>query len=254
MKMEKKKLKSWDEFENELILINERVATLQKDKKLNKMEYPLYRGITSSGYHLESTLERIRKGIKLSDYLTTVKIIHKHIETCTGRKWDLETKISLGAFDLPAYEFMAYLRHNGFPSPLIDWTKSPYIAAYFAFRNISSKAKSVSVFVHMGRIHYGQQPFICILGPTIATDSKHFLQQSEYSLCVEKKDGELYFANHEDVSDDDNEDFLVKYTIPASERQKVLKRLDYLNITAYSLFDSGPNLMETLSIRELFLS
>lgn len=32
-----------------------------------------------------------------------------------------------------SYGFMTRLRHHGFPSPLLDWPQSPYIAAFFAF-------------------------------------------------------------------------------------------------------------------------
>jgi FRG domain len=32
-----------------------------------------------------------------------------------------------------AATYMTHLRHNGFPSPLLDWSKSPHIGAYFAF-------------------------------------------------------------------------------------------------------------------------
>lgn len=91
------------------------------------------------------------------------------------------------------------------------------------------------------------------MGPTIATDRKHFLQQSEYSICVKNQGEETYFANHEDVEGDEGEDILVKYKIPVSERQKVLKKLDSMNITAYSLFGSEPSLMETLALREIIL-
>jgi len=253
-------LKSWEDFEEALAAINRQIEKLQQEKKRSRMEYPLYRGVSDFEHHLESTLDRIQKVLSFSDYCKILRIVNKSIATCTGRKWDLDTKepkISLGEFNLPVptYEFMTYLRHNGFPSPLIDWTKSPYIAAYFAFRDIYSTAKSVSIFVHMGKILYGQ-PLCSIwrLGPTITTDSKHYLQQSEYSVCVKHQGKELYFANHENVEEDEEgADILIKYNIPISEQQKVLKKLDSMNITAYSLFNSEPSLMETLALREIIL-
>ncbi len=158
--MKTETLKSWEDFEEALAAINRQIEKLQQEKK-SRMEYSLYRGVSDFEYHLESTLDRIQKVLSFSDYRKILRIVNESIATCTGRKWDLdakEPKISLGEFNLPVptYEFMTYLRHNGFPSPLIDWTKSPYIAAYFAFRDIYSTAKSVSIFVHMGKILYGQ--------------------------------------------------------------------------------------------------
>lgn len=252
-------LNTWEDFERELVTINEQTNVLQQEEKLSRMEYPLYRGVKDSEYNLESTLDRIQEGMSISRYLEIIKVVRDHIATCTGRKWDLETeepKMHLGGFDLPlsAYEFMAYLRHNGFPGPLIDWTKSPYIAAFFAFGDIYSKKEHVSIFVYTGKRSYGQNPYIRALGPTIATDRKHYLQQSEYSICFRRGNGEQYFANHEEVKEDvENQGILIRYDIPISERQKVLKKLDSMNITAYSLFGSEPSLMETLALREIVL-
>lgn len=248
-------LKSWEDFEEKLKEIDKQFKELQRQEQRSTIEYPLYRGVSDSEYHLESTLDRIKKEMGLSDYLEIIEIIHKHVVTCTGKEWNLKTKVKLGRFDLPAYEFMAYLRHNGFPSPLIDWTRSPYIAAFFAFEDIYSNKEHVAIFVYTGKYFCGQNPCIRILGPSIATDRKHYLQQSEYSICVKGRGEETCFANHEDVDvkDDEGKDVLIKYEIPASERQKVLKKLDSMNITAYSLFGSEPSLMDTLALRELFL-
>ena len=44
----------------------------------------------------------------------------------------------------------------------------------------------------------------------------------------------------------------MKYTIPASERMKVPKKLDNCNINAYSLFSSEDALMETLAFRHIY--
>ena len=38
-------------------------------------------------------------------------------------------------FPVLLYRYMAYLRHFGFPSPLLDWSRSPFVAAFFAFRD-----------------------------------------------------------------------------------------------------------------------
>lgn len=267
--MKEQTLKSWEDFEQALVGINEETKLLQEETR-HHVDYPLLRGVNDSKYHLESTLDRIKREMECSDYQTILKIVHKHIVTCTGKKWDLNEEIDYEEeFKLPAYEFMAYLRHNGFPSPLIDWTRSPYVAAFFAFRDVYSTANRkeyVSIYVYReycgrGKVWSSNEPHIHILGPTIATDSKHYLQQSEYSFCIKrKKEGKWVFANHEDITPYEVEDTgiaaqdaLAKYNIPISEQQKVLKKLDLMNITAYSLFGSESSLMETLALREIIL-
>jgi len=257
--MKEKTLKSWEEFEQALVGINEETKALQ-EKTQRHVDYPFFRGVSNSQYHLESTLDRIKKGMSLSEYYRIAKIAHKHVATCTGREWNLETKVHFGEFDLPACEFMAYLRHNGFPSPFTDWTRSPYIAAFFAFRDICSTAKNkeyVSIFVYReycgtGKSWWGQEPHIHTLGHTIATHRNHYLQQSEYLFCVKQENKNEYrFANYEDVKEKEGQDFLIKYNIPVSEQYKVLKKLDSMNITPYSLFDSETSLVETLALREI---
>ena len=252
-------INTWEDFERKLVEIHKQNETMHQEGKLSRMEYPLFRGVKDNRYQLKSTLDRIQEGMSFSYYLEIIKVAREYIATCTGKKWDLETKepeISLGTLKLPlpTYEFMAYLRHNGFPSPLIDWTKSPYIAAYFAFGDVYSKTEHVSIFVYKGKgdIMCVDRPSMWRLGPSIKTFRTHFLQQSEYSICYRKENDEFYFANHEEVEKDiEDEGVLIRYDIPASERQKVLKNLDLMNITAYSLFESESSLMETLALREI---
>ena len=65
------------------------------------------------------------------------------IETFTGAEFHLPSRrdVDEGCREYDRFEwvlrdlitYMAHLRHGGFPSPLLDWTRSPYVAAHFAF-------------------------------------------------------------------------------------------------------------------------
>jgi hypothetical protein len=152
---------------------------------------------------------------------------------------------------------MAYLRHHGFPSPLLDWTRSPHVAAYFAFRNGTEDVyKKVSIYV-LGeapfRLGGNNMPVIYRLGPYVGTHRRHFLQQSEYTMCLNFED-EWRFEQYQGVFEGyRRQGILWKFNIPATERLKVLKLLEEYNLNAFSLFDSEESLMETMALREMHL-
>jgi len=47
-----------------------------------------------------------------------------------------------------------------------------------------------------------------------------------------------------------HQDLLWKFSIPTSEKFKVLRRLDLYNLNAFSLFSSEESLMQTMALRE----
>jgi hypothetical protein len=267
----KTEIKTWEDFEKASLRIISEMRE-RKEKTKRHMYYPLFRGQSNSNWPLESSLGRIQKEMSFDHYQRIIMIVRKHIETCTGKKWELSEKIFLErGLELNEYEFMAYLRHNEFPSPLLDWSRSPYIAAYFAFSDIylmSKGVKFVSIFVFPEHRLYGDNPYIRSLGPTIDTHLNHYLQQSEYTICVKRQKDKIYFdenkavcdkkqkneicfGDYEAVKNGGNQGPMIKYNIPATEQSKVLRKLDSMNITAYSLFGSESSLMETLAIREI---
>jgi hypothetical protein len=152
--------------------------------------------------------------------------------------------------------YLAHLRHGGFPSPLLDWTLSPYVAAYFAFHS-ARHDRDVAIYAYRewaSRFKVGgsDDPHIVSFGPIFRTHKRHFRQQSRYTACVQFDDGKWHFKPHDEVfgqKDQLQQDLLWKMTIPASERPKVLRFCDKVNLNEFTLFDSEEGLLEMEAMR-----
>jgi hypothetical protein len=262
--MEEKKLKVWEEFEKEIEKTFLSVGELRKERTFH-VSTPLFRGQINSAWGLKTTLGRVAENVSMHSYHNRIRRIKSRVESYTGMRWEMQNfKEPESSFHVtPAiekqYEFMIYLRHHKFPSPLLDWTRSPYIAAFFAFSEIQSK-EDVAIFVYIedvgqGKSGEGNNPVITTLGPDITAHKRHHLQQCEYTICTKKENDKICYWDHEKVFAEENpeQDLLTKYILPVSEKTKVLEKLDLMNINAYSLFDTEESLMHTLTTREFFL-
>ena len=229
----------------------------------------LFRGQGSSCWRLDTTLERVREQMLYRDYYRVIAKIKPQIESLMGSDWPIPSypdvellardydkfAITLWAGEKPAYPYMAYLRHHGFPSPLLDWSRSPYVAAYFAFKNPCKDAsRKVAIFITCRRnfaLSGNGMNVMYRFGPFVKTHRRHVLQQSEYTACLSFHD-EWRFENHDTAFKEGphQQAFCWKFTIPVTERSKVLSSLDEYNLNAFSLFGSEESLMEALADRE----
>lgn len=261
--MIEKNLTTWEEFCRE-------VDQLKKNQR--DPASLLFRGQDNSNWGLSTTLDRSgAKDMAVSEYYRLICKAKPAIESLTKNNWkvpeyDIRIQESFRKYDeflsfpeVRLYSYMIYLRHHGFPSPLLDWSLSPFVAAFFAFWREWPEAENRSIFVYCEmpsgfKTRSSDEPYIRKIGPYIRSHSRHFLQQSSYTACGVFQADSLFgwsFAPHDEAfrRGRPNQDVLWKFIVPSSERPKVLKMLDEYNLNAFSLFGTEEALAQTIWAR-----
>ena len=236
--------------------------------------------MTSSGWTRQRRCEYRQTTVQepwgaTAGYYGVITAVQPHIQSFIKTTWDeiepyeeIEkmathaTKLAFYLWEdrLRASGYMAYLRHHGFPSPMMDWTRSPYIAAFFAFSVPRDPTpERIAIFAYCecpdgGKNFSGDEPCIFRLGPNVRTHRRHHLQQGEYTICLQWEHQRWGFVPHERVfghtSSTQDQDLLWKLTLPWTERIKVMESLDDHNVNAVSLIESDAALLETLAFRQ----
>lgn len=264
------KVPTWEEYEERLRELEEKHRQAAEHSRVRVSEL-LYRGQPDIRLKLQTTLER-QAGPEVSflGYYKLALAVKSRVETFTDKTWpglpDLSAYEdwlkkqdgSLPPFFREAYDYLAYLRHYGFPSPLLDWTASPYVAAFFAFDKVDKTVEYVSIYALWEYAGDGKNmaegsAVIRAIGPNARVHPRHFLQQSQYSICGKRKDGTFVYCPHEEVAakDERNQGVLWKFNLPASEREKVMRKLHKMNVNRYSLFGTEDSLIDMLATTEL---
>jgi FRG domain len=270
-------LASWTDFEPEI----QRIAAEQQEREAKSGRHfgkVLFRGMANANWGVETTLERSYPGEccdatnSFLKYYLKVTSAQPAIETFSGKRWDkipsypkfrellIQNKGKWFDWllkDQPEVcEFLVYLRHHGFPSPLLDWTTSPYVAAFFAFDAPGVGTDRACIYALLrDAIHtMSSDQHLFVLGPYMRTHPRHLLQQCDYSMCVQmdfSADDYRFLPHGPAISAlAGPQGELLKITVPIAEREVALKKLDLMNINPYSLFGSEDSLIRTAARRE----
>jgi hypothetical protein len=203
----------------------------------------IYRGQSLSSWGLVSSVHRtalVRSIQELKGYADyMLPRVHDALEAWVGRSWDLKNALGLA-------EFLAFVQHNGFPTPLLDWTESPYIAAYFAFEGVNHfkpQTEDVAVFAFNQAAWSSTfkqvydfadfTPHVSVLRPRLVGNHKLAVQQGCFTVT-----NVLDVEQHIRLNESIERKFLTKYELDVRERPKVIRELSLMGISAIQLMPS----------------
>jgi hypothetical protein len=143
------------------------------------------------------------------------------------------------------------VQHHGYPAPLLDWTYSPYVGAFFAYQKIkNSQARNATADdkVRISYFHVQSDALARYLQP----DSKSYIMsapQQSISTITNIDDIESYIRSKESAE----QRYLRVIDLPLGERPHVMRELSVMGITAGSLFPGLDGACEELKERNLDL-
>lgn len=227
---------SWTEFKNYV-------------SGISKSRY-LFRGQTKP-WRLCSTFHR-RGRFRISEFTRKdIPQLHQRLCAITTHFFDLTRPDQNGAF-------FSLLQHHGYPTPLLDWSHSPYVAAFFAFRDrpigyVGSEDVRIYVFDNMEWIRRFPQiqnadppfPHLSVM-EFIAIGNPRLVLQQAVTTVTNIHDIEAYLLAKETET---GVRFIRAMDIPASERETAMRDLRFMGITAGSMFPGIDGVCEEMRER-----
>lgn len=184
-----------------------------------------------------------------------IQALHKHLSSRTKHVFNLEIGNENGAF-------FNLVQHHGYPTPLLDWTYSPFVAAYFAYRNVTkqdvqnaSSKDRVRIFMfdqsawrsdYDQHIHLPTARLHLSIGEFLAIENERMIPQQAASTVTNIDDIETYIRTCENARE---RVYLQAFDLPLREKDKVIQELRYMGITAGSMFPGLDGACEELKDR-----
>ncbi len=230
--------------------------------ELGQERETLFRGQSNHSWKIKSSLER--HGIEVIECEKYYRIIDRYkllinplIKNRYERKsirngYPFDFKgYEQGSWELPEMEYLAYLRHHGFPTPLVDLSSSCFVALFFACEDFNQeKNEDGKIFIYSPpKIRFGRNeiPDLRKIGRYVEAGKRHFAQQSQYIIPVVYSSEWKFITFSKIIEDQRNEHALREIIICKEAKAKLMKELNEMNINRYTMYLNEDALIKSLA-------
>lgn len=225
--MRSRELDGWDEFKS---LISQ---VVKGDREWGVIGDYWFRGQGDSTYKLESSLDRTHRDLKVDQRISLQdQILEAFKERAVGVSRTLRKN--------PEW-CLGTLQHYGSPTRLLDWSTSPYIAAYFALTSPPPTGHEGSELVSVWMLntrssHWQSRTGLKMIKPALDGNERAFHQHGYFTLNESLSSDieshlETYYAGEILTSP-----ALVRIDFPRSDSSLGLRDLALMGISSESLF------------------
>jgi hypothetical protein len=201
----------------------------------------IFRGHSDSKHTLQTSFHRNGRRDLIRYSTNDVPELARHISATIGRFFSTGNPEEHG-------ELLYLAQHHGYPTPLLDWTESPHIAAYFSFQGLNKyqnhdeDQEHVRIYQFDKDLWHKKYNLVQDIHDPVpafsahlfnARDNKRALPQQSVVTFSNVYNIEFFISHWESNA---KMKYLTIIDIPKSDRNSAMKDLENMGITASSLF------------------
>lgn len=231
-------IKSWGQFKNYV-------------SKIEPYRY-IFRGQSDARWRLRTHFHRTGRANLLKFINRDIPQLYNLLTGQTKHIFNLASPVENGAF-------YSLAQHHGYPTPLLDWTYSPFVAVHFAYKGLRkgdrSSQRKTRIFVFDSvewQKSFNQVQKLSPARPhfslmhALAINNPRLVPQQAILTVTNMDDIESYIRSREVET---GKTFLQVIDLPSVERPKIVPELALMGITAGSLFPGLDGACEQLRER-----